>query len=174
MFVAVLEAGGCSRAAARLETSSGQASKLVSKLEAETGVQLLNRTTRALSATEFGQAYFEQMKRLIEEFDALDASVRNASGKASGRLGLTVPMSFGTSQLAPVMIDFARAFPDIQLGVSFSDRIVDLIDEGFDVAVRVSNPTETSLIARRLCITRVVAAASPGYLVEKGEPLTPA
>ena len=174
MFVAVLESGGFSRAAARLGTSSGQASKLVSKLEADLGVQLLNRTTRALSPTELGQAYFEQIKRLLEEFDALDDSVRHASGKASGRLGLTVPMSFGTAQLAPVLIDFARAYPDIQLDVSFSDRVVNLVDEGFDVAVRVGNPSDTSLIARKLCPMRVVTAASPAYLGEKGEPLAPA
>ncbi|MGO4871106.1 MAG: LysR family transcriptional regulator [Roseiarcus sp.] len=174
MFVAVLETGGFSRAAARLGTSAGQASKLVSKLEADLGVQLLNRTTRALSPTELGQAYFEQVKRLIEEFDALDDSVRHASGKASGRLGLTVPMSFGTAQLAPVLIDFARAYPDIQLDVSFSDRVVNLVDEGFDVAVRVGNPSDTSLIARKLCPMRVVTAASPAYLEERGEPLAPA
>jgi DNA-binding transcriptional LysR family regulator len=174
MFVAVLETGGFSRAAARLGTSAGQASKLVSQLESDLGVQLLNRTTRALSPTELGQAYFEQMKRLLEEFDALDASVRHASGKASGRLGLTVPMSFGTTQLAPVLIDFATAFPDIQLDVSFTDRIVNLIDEGFDVAVRVGNPSDTSLIARKLCDMRVVTAASPAYLLRKGEPLAPA
>ena len=130
MFVAVLELGGFSRAAARLGTSSGQASKLVTRLEADLGVQLLNRTTRALSPTEVGQAYFEQIKGLIEEFDALDASVRNASGRASGRLGLTVPFSFGTAQLAPVLIDFAGAFPDIQLDVNFSDRVANLVDEG--------------------------------------------
>ena len=113
------------------------------------------------------------MKRLIEEFDALDASVRSASGKASGRLGLTVPMSFGTAQLTPVLIEFARAFPDIQLDVSFSDRVVNLIDEGFDVAVRVGNPGDTSLIARKLCDMRVVTGASPAYLREKGEPAAP-
>ncbi len=174
MFVAVLEAGGFSRAAARLGTSSGQASKLVSRLEADLGVQLLNRTTRALSPTELGQAYFEQMKRLIEEFDALDDSVRHASGKASGRLGLTVPVSFGATQLAPALIDFARTYPDIQLDVSFSDRVVNLVDEGFDVAVRVGNPSDTSLITRKLCDMRVVTAASPAYLNERGEPAAPA
>jgi DNA-binding transcriptional LysR family regulator len=173
MFVAVLELGGFSRAAARLGTSSGQASKLVTRLEADLGVQLLNRTTRALSPTEVGQAYFEQIKGLIEEFDALDASVRNASGKASGRLGLTVPFSFGTAQLAPVLIDFAGAFPDIQLDVNFSDRVANLVDEGFDVAIRVGNPADTSLIARKLCEMRVVTAASPGYLARRGEPAVP-
>ena len=174
MFVAVLETGSFSRAAGRLGTSSGQASKLVSKLEADLGVRLLNRTTRALSPTEVGQAYFERVKVLVEEFDALDASVRNASGTPTGRLRISVPISFGTMQLAPVLIEFARAFPDIQLDVSFSDRIVNLIDEGFDVAVRVGNPSDTSLISRRLCDMKVAIAASPGYLRDRGEPASPA
>ncbi|HEY1943531.1 MAG TPA: LysR family transcriptional regulator [Roseiarcus sp.] len=173
MFVAVLETGAFARAAARLGASSGQASKLVSKLEADLGVQLLNRTTRALSPTELGRAYYEQVKRLIDEFDDLDASVRNASRKASGRISLTVPTSFGTTQLAPVLVDFARAFPDIQLDVSFSDRVVNLIDEGFDAAVRVGRPTDANLIGRKLCDMRIVTAASPAYLAASGEPDLP-
>ena len=98
MFVAVMETGSFSRAAARLGTSPGQASKLVGRLEKNLGVQLLNRTTRALSPTEVGSAYFDRIKALIEEFDALDDSVRTVSGEARGRLVLSVPVSFGTAQ----------------------------------------------------------------------------
>jgi DNA-binding transcriptional LysR family regulator len=119
MFVAVLDSGSFAGAAQRLGSSSGQASKLVSRLEAELGVQLIKRTTRALAATEVGQAYYERIRALLEEFDALDASVRNASAAPAGRLQLTAPMSFGTIQLAPLLLDFARAFPDIQLDVRF-------------------------------------------------------
>ena len=173
MFVAVMETGGFSRAAARLGTSPGQASKLVGRLEKELGVQLLNRTTRALSPTEVGSAYFDRIKGLIEEFDALDDSVRTASGEARGRLALSVPVSFGTAQLAPALVDFARAYPEILLDVSFSDRIVSLIDEGFDAAVRVGVPSDASLIIRKLCDTRIVCAAAPGYLAERGEPAEP-
>jgi len=174
MFVAVLEAGSFSKAAERLGTSSGQASKLVSRLEADLGVQLLKRTTRSLSPTEVGQAYYERMKNLLEEFDALDASVRNASGAATGRLKLSVPISFGTAQLAPVLIDFAKAFPDIQLDVSFSDRAVNMVDEGFDVAIRVGNPTDSTLITRKLCDMRTVIGASPDYIARRGHPVAPA
>ena len=170
MFVAVMETGGFSRAAARLGTSPGQASKLVGRLEKELGVQLLNRTTRALSPTEVGSAYFDRIKGLIEAFDALDDSVRTASGEARGRLALSVPVSFGTAQLAPALVDFARAYPEILLDVSFSDRIVSLIDEGFDAAVRIGVPSDASLIIRKLCDTRIVCAAAPGYLAERGEP----
>ncbi len=101
MFVAVMETGSFARAADRLGISSGQASKLVSRLERDLGVRLLNRTTRALSPTEVGQAYFERVRMLIEEFDALDSAVKSRAGTPSGRLRLTAPLSFGNTQLAP-------------------------------------------------------------------------
>ncbi len=174
MFVAVLEAGSFAGAAARLGTSAGQASKLVSRLETDLGVQLIKRTTRALSPTEVGQAYCERIKPLLEEFDTLDASVRNASGAPTGRLRLTAPITFGSVQLGPVLIEFAKAFPEIQLDVSFSDRTVNLVEEGFDAAIRVGRPGDSSLIARRLCPVRIVLAAAPAYLEARGEPAVPA
>ena len=174
MFVAVLESGSFAKAARALGTSSGQASKLVSKLETDLGVQLVNRTTRALSATEVGQAYLERIKALLEDFDALDASVRNASAAASGRLRLSLPVTFGSMQMTPDLIEFARAYPDIQLDVSFADRLVNLVDEGFDAAVRIGNPSDSSLIARKLCDMRVVTAAAPAYLERHGTPEDPA
>ncbi|MFD2239355.1 LysR family transcriptional regulator [Aureimonas populi] len=170
MFVAVLDIGSFAGAAQRLGTSSGQASKLVSRLEADLGVQLIKRTTRALAPTEVGQAYYERIKALLDEFDALDASVRTASGAPVGRLRLTAPMSFGTIQLAPVLLDFASAFPDIQLDVGFSDRVVNLVDEGFDAAVRIGHPGDSSLIARKLCDARILLVAAPAYLERRGEP----
>ncbi|WP_413991575.1 LysR substrate-binding domain-containing protein [Labrys okinawensis] len=174
MFVAVLDTGSFSRAAERLGTSSGQASKLVSRLEAELGVQLLKRTTRALSSTEIGRAYYERIKALLEDIDALDAAVRSASGLAAGRIRLTVPLSFGTMHLTPALADFALAYPDIQLDVSFTDRIVSLVDEGFDLAIRVGIPADSSLIARKLCDIRLAVAAAPSYLAARGEPRHPA
>lgn len=173
MFVAVLEAGSFAKAARLMRTSSGQASKLVSRLEADLGVQLLKRTTRALSPTEVGEAYYERVKPLLEEFAALDASVRDASGTASGRIRISVPVSFGTAQLSAVFIAFARAYPDIQLDVAFSDRVVNLVDEGFDLAVRIGAHGDSSLIARKLGENHIVVAASPDYLASRGEPLTP-
>lgn len=173
MFVAVMETGSFARAAARLGASSGQASKLVTRLERELGARLLNRTTRALSPTEVGQAYFERIKLVLEDLAALDESVRNRSGEASGRLRLTAPMSFGTVQLAPALIAFACKYPLIDLDVSFSDRVVNLVDEGFDAGVRIGNPSDSSLVARRLCSARVVIAASPEYLKKHGEPEAP-
>jgi DNA-binding transcriptional LysR family regulator len=108
MFVAVLETGSFAAAAKRLGTSSGQASKLVSRLEAELGARLLNRTTRALSPTEVGQAYFARIRDLLDELDALDAAVRDKAGSPTGRLRLTAPTTFGISKLAPALYDFAH------------------------------------------------------------------
>lgn len=173
MLVAVMETGSFAKAAERLGMSSGQASKLVSRLEQDLGVRLLNRTTRALSPTEVGQAYFERIKQVLDDLDALDEAIKTRSGAAKGRLRLTAPMSFGSVQLAPALIDFAQAYPGIELDVSFSDRVVNLIDEGFDAGVRIGNPADSSLIARKLCDARVVVAASPSYLKTHGAPATP-
>lgn len=170
MFVAVMETGSFTAAAERLGTSSGQASKLVSRLESELGVRLLSRTTRAVSATEAGQAYFDRLRPLLEEFDNLDASIRDASHAPRGRLRLTAPLTFGTMELAPALNAFAREFPDIDLDVSFSDRVVNLVDEGFDMAVRVGRPTDSSMIARKLCDVRIVVVGAPAYLDQQGEP----
>jgi DNA-binding transcriptional LysR family regulator len=174
MFIAVMESGSFSRAAERLGVSPGQASKLVSRLEASLGVQLLKRTTRALQPTEVGRGYFGRVKPLLTEFDALDAAIRNESGTATGRLRISVPVSFGTAQLAPALVEFARAFPNIQLDVNFSDRSLNLVDEGYDLAVRVGFTSDSSLIVRKLCDMRVVIAASPAYIRARGEPAEPA
>src|SRR5690606_30868664 len=174
MFIAVMETGSFTAAARRFGTTSGQASKVVARLEAELGVRLLNRTTRAVSATEVGQAYYEQLRGLIEEFDALDQSVRDASASPRGRVRLTAPLTFGATELVPALNRFASAFPDISLDVSFSDRVVNLVDEGFDAAVRVGRPTDITLIARRLCQIRVVLVGAESYLDRAGVPAAPA
>ncbi|GLS86964.1 transcriptional regulator [Cypionkella aquatica] len=173
MFVTVLETGSFAAAALRLGTSSGQASKLVSKLEADLGVRLLHRTTRALAATEAGQAYFDRLRGLLDEFDALDTQTRNAALLPRGKIRLSAPLSFGTIRLAPSLAEFAKAYPDIALDVHFSDRLVNLVDEGFDMAIRVGKPGDTTLIARKLCTSQLIVAASPAYLAEHGHPKTP-
>lgn len=173
MFVAVMETGSFTAAADRLGTSSGQASKLVSRLESELGVRLLNRTTRAVSATEAGQAYFDRIRPLLDEFDSLDASIRDASHAPRGRLRLTAPLTFGTMELAPTLNAFALQYAEIELDVSFSDRVVNLVDEGFDMGVRVGRPSDSSLIARKLCDVRIVVIGSSAYLKRRGEPQTP-
>lgn len=174
MFAAVMETGSFTAAAARRGTSSGQASKLVSRLEGALGVRLLSRTTRAVSATEAGQAYYDRLRPLLEEFDALDAAIRDASHAPRGRLRLTAPLTFGAMELAPALNDFAGQFPDIALDVSFSDRVVSLVDEGFDMAIRIGRPEDSSMIARKLCDVRILILAAPAWLAAHGTPRTPA
>ena len=173
MFAAVMETGSFAEAARRLGTSSGQASKLVSRLEADLGVRLLNRTTRALSPTEVGQAYYERIRVVIEELDALGEAVKNRSGSVSGRLKLTAPLSFGNKQLVPALVDFATRYPEVSLEVDFSDRVVNLVDEGFDAAVRIGHQSDASTVVRKLCESRIVFAASPAYLAKHGTPAIP-
>lgn len=173
MFVAVMETGSFAAAAVRIGTSSGQASKLVSRLEAELGARLLNRTTRAVSATEAGQAYFERIRLLLEEFDSLELEIRNSVQVPRGRLRLTAPLTFGTTALTPALNDFALRYPEIALDVSFSDRVVNLVDEGFDLAVRVGRAEDSILIARKLCDVRILLVGAEAYLARRGEPAAP-
>lgn len=170
MFAAVMETGSFTAAAKRLGTSSGQASKLVSALEKELGVRLLARTTRAVSPTEAGQAYYDRLRPLLEEYDSLDTSVRDTSGTPRGRLRLTAPLTFGSLEIAPALNDFAATYPEIELDVSFSDRVVNIVDEGFDLAIRVGHVEDSSMIARKLCDVRIVVIGSPVYFAERGEP----
>lgn len=173
MFVAVIEKRSLSGAALKLGVSSGQASKLVSRLEEDLGVQLLHRTTRSVSPTEAGRAYFERIKTLLDEMDELDATIRSATGEPRGRLTMSAPITFGTQVLAPLFAEFAETFPMIELDVSFSDRVVNLVEEGFDLALRIGTLRDSSLIARKLCPIRLVTTASPAYLQRSGIPTDP-
>lgn len=173
MFLAVMETGSFTGAAEKLGTSSGQASKLLSRLEGELGVRLLNRTTRSVSPTEAGSAYHDRLKPLVEELEALDLDIRNISQSPRGRLRLTAPLTFGTLEMAPALNEFAVRYPEIELDVSFTDRVVNVVDEGFDLAIRVGRPVDSSLIIRRLCAVRIVVVAAPGYLDRHGSPAVP-
>jgi DNA-binding transcriptional LysR family regulator len=170
MFVAVMETGSFTAAAQRCGTSHGQASKLISRLESELGVNLLRRSTRSLTPTEVGLAYYERIRQLLIDYDALNDSVRNTSNAPSGLLRISAPVTFGVSQLAPLLVTFAQQYPDIELDVNFSDRLVNVVDEGFDLALRIGKLSDSSLVARRLCPIRSVVVASTEYLSAHGEP----
>ena len=173
MFVAVVENGSFAAAARRLGVSSGQASKLVAGLEAELGVQLLARSTRALSLTEVGRACHGGIRGFLAEFDELHAAVRTVSGRPSGQVRLTAPQPFGRLRLLPLLLDFARRFPEIRLDVDFSDQLRNLVAEGYDAALRVGHPTDSSLMARKVCEVGIALGAAPGYLDRRGMPGRP-
>ena len=172
-FAAVAEARSFTQGAKRLGVSGAQVSKLVARLEDRLGARLLNRTTRDVSLTDTGRAYLERAKTLIEDFEALEGSVRDEAGPR-GLLRISAPVSFGYRELSPALLDFAEAYPDIALEVFYADRMVNLVEEGFDVAVRIGRLADSSLIARRLAPVSIVACASPAYLQAHGEPQSPA
>lgn len=173
LFVAIMETGSLAGAARRLGLSSGQASKLLAKLESDLGVRLLNRSTRALAPTEVGQAYYDRIRAILDDLDTLDAQVQDRAAAPRGRLRLTAPLTFGTLRLVPALNDFAQTFPEIDLDVSFSDRMVNLVDEGFDAAIRAGRVADSSLIARKLCDMQTLLVASPAYLAAHGTPAHP-
>ena len=171
-FAAVADAKSFTQGAKRLNVSSAQVSKLVARLENRLGARLLNRTTRDVSLTDTGRAYLERARLLLEDFEMLEGSVRDQTGPR-GLLKVSAPVSFGASQLTPALLDFAAAYPDVSLDVSSTDRMVNLVEEGFDVGVRIGALADSSLIARRLAAVRMVTCASPEYLERAGTPLTP-
>jgi DNA-binding transcriptional LysR family regulator len=171
-FAAVADARSFSQAARRLGISAAQISKLVARLEDRLGVRLLNRTTRDVSLTDTGRAYLARARDLLETFDQLESSVGDTAGPR-GLLRISVPVSFGAVEIGPALLDFAAAYGQVGLEVSFSDRAVNLVEEGFDAAVRVGGLTDSSLVARRLASARIVTCASPAYLAQHGTPLAP-
>jgi DNA-binding transcriptional LysR family regulator len=171
-FVAVADARSFTRGAGRLGTSTAQVSKAIARLEDRLGARLLHRTTRDVSLTDTGQAYLERARELVDTLEALDASVRD-TGKPRGLLKLSAPTVFGAAQLAPALLDFAAAYPELGLEVSFADRFVNLVEEGFDAAVRISRLADSSLTGRKIAETRVVTLASPAWLEQHGTPASP-
>jgi DNA-binding transcriptional LysR family regulator len=171
-FAAVADARSFTHGARRLGVSSAQVSKLVARLENRLGARLLNRTTRDVSLTDTGRAYLERAKTVLEDFEALEGSVRDQSGPR-GMLKISAPVSFGATQLTPALLDFAAAYPEVSLDVSSTDRMVNLVEEGFDVGVRIGQLPDSSVIARKLAAVRMVTCASPDYLQGAGMPATP-
>lgn len=173
MFVRVVESGSFTAAAARLGTSSGLASKLVARLEAELGVKLLARTTRAVVPTEAGLAHAARLRAVIEALDEAVAAAREAAGEVCGWLRLTAPLGFGTVRLAPMLARFAAAHPGIEIEAEFSDRAANLVEEGFDAAVRIGAAADSALTGRRLGTAALVLVAAPAYLAARGRPARP-
>lgn len=169
-FAAVADARSFTQGAKRLGVSGAQVSKLIARLENRLGARLLNRTTRDVSLTDTGRAYLERARQLIEDFEGLESLVRDQDGCPRGVLRLSAPISFGASQLTPALLDFAAEHPEVSLDVSSTDRMVNLVEEGFDVAVRIGQLSDSSLVARRLAAVRLVTCASPDYLARRGAP----
>ncbi|PKR89257.1 LysR family transcriptional regulator [Pleomorphomonas diazotrophica] len=172
-FVEVVEAGGFSAAARKLGRSKALISKYVKELEDELGARLMNRTTRRLSLTELGQAYFRDAGEILQRVDDLQDMVRERHGEPTGLLRVAAPRTFGDSTLGKAIMDFVAANPAIRLDLRLDDRFVDLIDEGFDCAIRVSELSDSSLIARKLADYRFATVVRPDVVDIHGLPTTP-
>ncbi len=172
-FVAVVEAGGFSRAAARLGLAKSIVSRRVSRLEASLGARLLARTTRGVSPTEAGAAFHARGVRVLAELDEAREEVAGREGGVAGTLRIAAPLSFGTAHLAPALARFAAEHPRVALDVAYGDRLVDLVAERFDAAVRIGTLAASSLVARRIAPVRLAAVASPAYVGRRGAPERP-
>lgn len=173
-FIAVVEEDGFSAAGRALGRSKALVSKYVSELEDELGVRLLNRTTRKLSLTEIGHSYFHEAQSIIHQVDMLQETVQDKSGKPRGLLRLSAPRSLADSPLMQTIMGFSESEPDVSLELVLEDRFVDLIQEAFDVAIRITSLEDSSLIARRLGSFKIVTCASPEFLSQHGSVEVPA
>jgi DNA-binding transcriptional LysR family regulator len=172
-FVAVVNAKSFSAAAERLDTAKSALSRRISALEQRLGTKLLHRTTRKLSLTDAGRTLYERATRLLVDLDEAEQAVRDEHAELRGRIKVAVPVTFGVRHLAPAIAEFMRIHRDLQIELDLNDRQVDLVEEGLDMAVRIGELADSSLIARRLSRIQRVAVASPGYLTEHGTPTHP-
>ncbi len=173
-YVQVVEAGSFVRAAEKLGASTSSTSRLIAELEAHLGARLLNRTTRKLSLTETGQAYYERCVQLLADIEEAEAAAGAAAAVPTGRLKLTCPYNLLAQPIGPALAEFNRRHPKVSFDVTVADRVIDLVDEGFDLAVRIGAPGGEQLVARRLGSTQLVACAAPAYLERNGTPRAPA
>lgn len=172
-FVEVAETEGFSAAARELRKSKSAVSKYISALEEQLGARLLNRTTRRLHLTEEGKAYYQRCKRILADVSEAEEAVSQMQGTPRGTLKINAPMSFGYRHLAPAVADFLQTYPEIEVDMTMNDRFVDVIDEGYDLAVRIGRLGDSSLVARKLAPARMALCGSPAYFKKHGRPQTP-
>lgn len=173
VFCSVIEAGGFASAAEQMGLSTSAVSRHIAQLEAHLNVRLLNRTTRRMSPTDEGFAYFERCTQLLADLDETEASVSGEAHHPRGRLRLTAPIALAISRLAPAFAAFSQKYPEITLDLVLSDGIADFAEEGLDLAIRVGRVGSDNLVARHIGETALLIAAAPDYLERIGTPLTP-
>ena len=172
-LVRVVESGSFVAAAQGLGVTPSAVSKSVSRLEERLGVRLLNRTTRSLSLTDAGNSFYTRCRDLVGQLSDAEAEVAATSQRPRGRLRVDMPVSFGRDYLVPALPRFLAQYPEIMLQISFNDRIIDIIEEGVDVVIRVGKLTDSRLVARQLTVPEVYLVAAPDYLERAGTPESP-
>ena len=173
-FVQLVDAGSITRAAERMRIAKSSVSRHLADVEAKLGVQLLKRTTRRMTLTTAGQQFYAASKRMLTELDEIEAAVTAADSALAGRIRIAAPSVFGPRHLGPALMDFAELNPAVEFDVEFNDRQIDVIEEGFDLAIRIARLQDSRLIARRIARMTMLVAASPGYWQLHGKPKRPA
>lgn len=174
VFVRIVEAGSLTAAAGALGMSGPAVVRSLAALERSVGVRLLNRTTRRSSLSDEGREYYERCRRVLAEVDEAEASLSARRTEPKGRMRLTAPVTFGRMHVSPLVASFASRYPGVEIELLLLDRIVDLVEEGIDVAVRIGPLAESSLVALGVGETQRVVCASPGYIKQSGAPAVPA
>ncbi|MDN0083581.1 LysR family transcriptional regulator [Crenobacter sp. SG2305] len=174
VFNAVVDSGSFIRAAEALDLSKAAVSRYIAELEGRLGVRLLHRTTRRLSLTEEGQVFYARSKELLAGLDEAEAEITSRSVAVSGLVRINAPVTFGIRHLAPLWGEFRARYPEVTLDVTLADRVIDLVEEGYDLAIRIAALPSSTLISKRLATTRMVLCASPQYLEAHGVPTQPA
>ena len=174
VFVEVVKRDGFARAADALDTSPANVTRYISDLEAHLQTRLLNRSSRKMSLTSSGEALFERAKSILDDVAEAEAIVSSATMQPHGVLRINAPLSFGVLHLAPLWAKFMRKYPDVRLDVALIDRVVDIVEEGYDMAIRISRTGSISHVARKLASSRNILCASPDYIQQHGMPLHPA
>ena len=173
VFTSVVESGSFARAAEQLHLSATATSRHVAELEKHLGAQLLQRSTRRLSLTSIGADYYDRCRLILADVEEAEVQAATAESQPRGVLRLSLPHSFGLRYIAPMIPDFCKRYPDLQLELSFSDQKVDLVEEGIDMAIRITGELKTTLVARKLADAGFTCCASPVYLQRHGAPQTP-
>ncbi|MCW9027511.1 MAG: LysR family transcriptional regulator [Kangiella sp.] len=171
-FIAVAQQGSFTSAAEKLGASTQLVSKYVSQLESELKVRLLHRTTRSVTVTEAGLAYLERAQQILSDIAALEGSIKEEGDEPKGRLRISAPMSFSTLHLGELLAEYQQHYPTVTIELQLNDRKVDIVEEGFDLAIRIGNLESSSLIAKKIMPINLVMCASPDYLIKHGEPVT--
>ncbi|KAB0265992.1 LysR family transcriptional regulator [Microvirga brassicacearum] len=173
VFVRVASLGSFSAAGRALDLSQTMVTKHIAALEARLGIKLLHRSTRKLVLTEGGRTFLAASERILAEIDEAEASASLDRVEPRGTLRLNVPLTFGFREVAPALADFSRLYPSVTVDLGLADRYVDLIDEGWDAAIRIGRLQDSSLVVRKLAPCRIVVCAAPAYLERRGNPRTP-
>ena len=172
-FTAVIDHGGFTQAARALGVGKSAISKQVARLEDRLGARLLNRTTRKISTTEVGRAFYKRCSRIVADLDDAERAVLDLQAEPKGLLRVNAPMSFGAMYLAEAVAGFMSDHPDLAIDLDLSDRLVDVVEEGYDLAIRITRLPDSSMIARKLAPFERVICASPAYWEKHGQPSNP-